>query len=151
MNNLIIPKIEISLKYKNKVKLSELFQIQSSKDCHIAFRSVFDADTFYWTEEMILLCLNRANRVVGFYKVSGGGTAGTYVDAKVIFTIALKCSASAIIIAHNHPSGNLKPSQADKDVTKKIKEAGKLLDIQLLDHLILAEQNYLSFADEGLL
>jgi DNA repair protein RadC len=100
---------------------------------------------------MILLCLNRANKVIGFYKVSSGGFAGTVADPKVIFTIALNCAASAIIIAHNHPSGNLKASKADIDLTNKIKLAGDTLEINLLDHIIMTEDSYYSFADDALI
>ncbi|MFT5383884.1 MAG: DNA repair protein RadC [Saprospiraceae bacterium] len=85
-------------------------------------------------------------------KISSGGMAGTVVDAKIIFRKALENGpASGIILAHNHPSGNLKPSQADIDITKKLKKAGETLDINVLDHLIIAGQSYYSFADDGLL
>jgi DNA repair protein RadC len=84
-------------------------------------------------------------------KVSEGGVAGTTVDPKIIYKIALEELASCIIVAHNHPSGNLAPSQADIDLTKKLKEAGRFLDIQMMDHLIITHQNYFSFADEGLI
>jgi DNA repair protein RadC len=84
--------------------------------------------------------------------VSQGGLAGTVVDPKVVFAAALKARASSLILAHNHPSGNLKPSQADTDLTNKIKQGGELLDIAILDHLILSpEGGYFSFADEGLM
>jgi DNA repair protein RadC len=134
-----------------KYKLSELHTIRSSNDSAQLFRKIFNADTFGWTEEMILLCLNRANKVIGFYKVSSGGFAGTVADPKVIFTIALNCAASAIIIAHNHPSGNLKASKADIDLTNKIKLAGNTLEINLLDHIIMTEDSYYSFADDALI
>jgi DNA repair protein RadC len=102
-------------------------------------------------EEFYILLLNRANRVKGWYKVSEGGTAGTVVDPKLIFSTALKCHASSIILSHNHPSGNVKPSEEDLKLTKKLTEGGKLLEIAVLDHLILTSEEYLSFADEGLL
>jgi len=84
-------------------------------------------------------------------RISIGGVSGTVVDAKLIFKKALEQLASAIILCHNHPSGNLKPSQADIDITRKLKQAGKTLDIDVLDHLIIAESGFYSFADEGLL
>ena len=146
-----IPEIKISLSMSKKYKLSELHTIRSSNDSAQLFRKIFNADTFGWTEEMILLCLNRANKVIGFYKVSSGGFAGTVADPKVIFTIALNCAASAIIIAHNHPSGNLKASKADIDLTNKIKLAGNTLEINLLDHIIMTEDSYYSFADDALI
>jgi len=102
-------------------------------------------------EEFWILLLNRANRVIKKVQVSQGGVAGTVADPKIIFKLALDELASGIILAHNHPSGNLTASQADLDLTKKLKDAGKLLDIQVLDHLIVAGQKYFSFADEGLM
>ena len=97
------------------------------------------------------MLLNRANKVLGFSKISSGGTSGTLVDVKIIFQIALKSNASSIILGHNHPSGNLKPSDADIRITRTIKEAGKMMEIPLVDHLILTDENYYSFADEGMI
>jgi DNA repair protein RadC len=102
-------------------------------------------------EEFWVLLLNRANRVTRKHQISQGGVAGTVADPKIIFKYALDDLASGIIIAHNHPSGNLKASQADIDLTRKLKEGGKLLEIQVLDHLIIAGQKYFSFADEGII
>ena len=102
-------------------------------------------------EEFWILLLNRANRVIKKAQISQGGVAGTVADPKIIFKLALDDLASGIILAHNHPSGNLTASQADIDLTKKLKEAGKLLDIQVLDHVIVAGQKYFSFADEGMM
>jgi len=102
-------------------------------------------------EEFWVLLLNRANRITKKKQISLGGVAGTVADPKIIFKLALEELASGIILAHNHPSGNLTASLADIDLTKKLKEAGKLLDIQVLDHLIIAGKRYFSFADEGLL
>lgn len=102
-------------------------------------------------EAFWIILLNRANRVIKKQQISQGGVAGTVADPKIIFKVAVEELASGIILAHNHPSGNLNASQADIDLTKKLKESGKLLDIQVLDHLIIAGKNYFSFADEGLL
>lgn len=102
-------------------------------------------------EEFWILLLNRANMVTKKVQISAGGVAGTVADPKIIFKLAVENLASGIILVHNHPSGNLLPSQADKDITRKVKEAGKLLEIPVLDHLIFAEHTYFSFADEGLL
>lgn len=102
-------------------------------------------------EAFWIILLNRANRVIKKHQVSQGGVAGTVADPKIIFKIAVEELACAIILAHNHPSGNLIASQADIDLTKKLKESGKLLDIQVLDHIIVAGKKYFSFADEGLL
>jgi len=102
-------------------------------------------------EEFWLLMLNRANFVIKKELISRGGVAGTVVDTKIIFKTAVDNYASSIIICHNHPSGNLKPSDADVKITKAIKEAGKIMEIPLLDHLIVTEDNYYSFGDEGLI
>jgi DNA repair protein RadC len=102
-------------------------------------------------EEFWMVVLNRANRVMGEYQISIGGTAGTVVDGKVLFRIALEAKASSLILAHNHPSGNLQPSRADINLTKKLKEGAVLLDLVILDHLIIADNGFYSFADEGLL
>jgi len=102
-------------------------------------------------EEFWVLLLNRANGLIRKKRVSEGGVSGTVVDPKIIFKAALEELASGIILAHNHPSGNLTPSQADLDITRKIKEAGKHLDINLLDHLIVGGTSYYSFSDEGVL
>jgi len=96
-----------------------------------------------------VLLLNRANRVLGFVKISEGGVSGTVVDPKKIFQIALKANASGIILAHNHPSGNTTPSASDESITAKIVAAGKFLEISVLDHLIITSEQYFSFSDEG--
>lgn len=102
-------------------------------------------------EEMYIILLNNANKSLGYSKISSGGTKGTLVDIKIIFQIALMGNASAFIIAHNHPSGNLKPSNSDVTLTKKIKAAGEIMDIKLLDHLILTKEGFMSMVDEGIL
>ncbi len=123
-------------------------QITSSKDAY-ELLAVQVEDLPH--EEFWILLLNRANRVIAREQISAGGIAGTVVDPKVIFNKALSHLASSIILCHNHPSGNLRPSQADRAITKKLKEAGKLLDIAVLDHLIIAGNRYYSFADESIL
>ena len=129
-----------------------MFKITTSKDCFDIFDSLFDKDTIAYREEFIVLLLNRANRVLGWARVSLGGISGTAVDSKIIFVLALQTGASSIVVSHNHPSGNIKPSEADIKLTKQLKEAGKFLEILLLDHLILtSEGTYFSFADEGML
>lgn len=149
MQKLVIPQIEIKLSYKDKVKQDDLYVIKTIYDVEKVIRKCFNADTLLWREEVILLCLNRANKVVGFYRVSVGGLAQTTCDPKVIFTIALNTGASGIILAHNHPSGNLMPSQCDIEVSKKINNMAKLLDITFLDNLIITQDSYYSFAQEG--
>lgn len=144
-----IPEIEVKVRFKDEVKASELFTIKGSKDAAKAFQTIFDADTIQWREEFMLLTLDRANHVTGYFKISSGGTAGTVVDVKMLYMIALRACAASIIIGHNHPSGQLVPSDADLKITRKIKDAGKLLDIECLDHLIITRESYMSFADEG--
>ena len=146
-----IPEIKISVSFDKILKKSELHRITSSNDAYQIFKRVFNADTFDWCEEVVMLCLNNSNKVVGFYKVSSGGMTGTVIDVRMIFTTALQCLATAVIIAHNHPSGTLQPSEADKAITKKIKEAGQFLDIKILDHLIITDESYFSFLDDGIL
>lgn len=102
-------------------------------------------------EEFWVLLMNRANRVIKKKRVSEGGVSGTVADPKIIFKLALEEMASGVIVAHNHPSGNLTASQSDIDLTKKLKEAGRVMEIQLLDHIIVAGNKYMSFTDEGML
>ena len=102
-------------------------------------------------EEFWLLMLNRANRVLGRFKVSQGGLSGTVIDTRIILKKALDNLASSIIVCHNHPSGNKQPSDADVKITEKLKKAAEMLEIKLLDHVIIADKSYFSFADEGLI
>lgn len=147
---MIVPEIEISVKYKNRPE--QLMKLgSSSRQCYEVVKQLFNADQILWVEEFIMICLNRQGEMLGYYKVSKGGFTCTVVDVKVVATIALQCCASDIIVAHNHPSGNTKPSDADKYMTAKLKEGLQTLDIRLIDHLIITEENYLSFSDEGLL
>lgn len=123
-------------------------KIRSSNDAYEVLRPYL-SDLSH--EEFWIILLNRANEVIKCEKVSSGGVSGTVADPKIIFKYALENLASAIILSHNHPSGNLSPSQADKDLTKKLKAAGNNLDIPVLDHLIFTDKTYFSFADEGIL
>ena len=102
-------------------------------------------------EEFKVLFLNRANRIIGVLDASSGGITGTVADPRIILAAAVKCCAVNIILSHNHPSGSIKPSRADEELTVKIKEAAKWLDINVLDHIIITNEAYYSFADEGLL
>lgn len=142
---------EIQLIYRSKVKAQDRPQVRGSQDAHKVLMSNW-SEAIELFEEFYILLLDRANRVMGRYLVSQGGMSGTVVDAKLVFAAAIKGKASSIILAHNHPSGNLRPSQADIDLTRKLKEGGALLDIPVLDHLILSpEGGYYSFADEGMI
>lgn len=142
---------EIQLTYKSNVKPSLRPRISGSKDAYNVLLDSWDDNKLDLIEQFKVLLINRANRVLGIFEVSTGGIAGTVADPKLIFAAAIKGAASGIILSHNHPSGNLAPSQADIDLTRKIKEAGKLLEIQVLDHIILTCEKYYSFADEGIL
>jgi DNA repair protein RadC len=110
---------------------------------HVAFLQHLDVEHFY------VILLNRANDVIALKKISEGGVSGTVVDPKLVFNAALMEKASGIILAHNHPSGNTKPSQNDIELTKRLRECGKMLEISVLDHIIVAENCFYSFADEG--
>jgi len=123
-------------------------KIQSSADAFALLRTIFQELNH---EEFWVIYLNRASKVIKLERLSQGGVAGTSVDIKLIYRFAVNYLASSLIIAHNHPSGNLIPSHADKQITAKIVEAGKNLDIQLIDHLIIGDNKYISFVDEGYL
>ncbi len=140
---------EVMISYKTKVKAIDRPKIKSSQDAYNEFLKVFNAETIEHHEECILLLVNRANSVLGWVKISQGGIAGTVIDVRVIMSIAITANASGIIIAHNHPSGQIVPSDPDKQITRQIKEAGKILQILLLDHIIIGENSYYSFSDEG--
>lgn len=139
---------EIQLSYKNKCKAKDRPQIKSSRDAYWILESNW-SDRMALVEEFNILLLDRSNRVMAMSHISKGGISSTVVDLKIIFAAALKGRASGIILAHNHPSGNLRPSQADIELTNKFKKAGEILEITILDHLILSpDGTYYSFADD---
>ena len=140
---------EIQITYRSNVKPSLRPKINASKDTYDVLIQNWDSSKIEFIEQFKAMFLNRANRVLGIMEISTGGVSGTVADPKVIFGAALKANASGLIVAHNHPSGNLKASQSDIDLTRKLKEGGKLLEIQLLDHVIVTTEGYFSFADEG--
>jgi DNA repair protein RadC len=122
--------------------------IKTSQDAFEMIKSTLQDLTY---EEFWIYTLTQKNNVIGAYKISEGGITGTVVDSRKIFKMALDDKATGMILFHNHPSGNVKPSEADNKITKQLKEAGKLLDINVMDHIIVAETNYFSYADEGLM
>lgn len=124
-------------------------KILSSKDAYDYFMVLFNEDTLEVCESFIVIFLNRANITCGYFRASHGGISGTVVDPRLIFKKALDCYASVMILAHNHPSGNAVPSEQDITLTKKMTEAGKFLEIKIVDHLIVTPDKYYSFADEG--
>jgi DNA repair protein RadC len=142
---------ELRIKVERTEGDGSTYTMKTSATAHDFFRTIFNADTISWTEESAMIVLNRANEVIGHYKVSSGGTAATVVDAKVIFTIALNAVGHSIILAHNHPSGQLRPSEQDIKLTKDLVQGGNILGIRVLDHLILTDKGYLSMADEHLM
>lgn len=142
---------EIQVSYQPTIPPSQRVQIRSSEASYDVFIQYWDSATLEYEERFVIMFLNRANKVIGIQTHSIGGIAGTVVDVRQILAIALKANACGILLAHNHPSLNIKPSQEDIAITKKIKIAAKTMDISLLDHLIITPDKYYSFADEGLL
>lgn len=133
---------------RKAAEVTERLKISSSQDVYDLFHSIL-ADLPH--EEFWVLFLNRSNKILDKQKISQGGISGTVTDIRIILKLAIEKSASSIILCHNHPSGNNKPSDADISITKKIKESGNLMEISLLDHIIVTDGAYYSFADEGLL
>jgi DNA repair protein RadC len=141
---------EISVSYKPSRVMTENLFIQSSADAYKVFKELFPEETINLQEQFSVLYLNRANKVIGSYRVSIGGLTGTVVDIRLILSVALKVAATGIVMSHNHPSGNLKPSGSDEIITRRLNEACKIMEIKLLDHIILSgNDGYFSFADEG--
>lgn len=141
---------EVELIYKTKVKASQRPHVTTSNDAAQLLKQTWDLNKIDFIEQFKVLLLNRANKVLGMLEVSTGGVTGTICDPRVILAAALKANACSIVISHNHPSGNLKPSKADEELTQKIKHGAAFLDIKLLDHIIITSEGYYSFADEGL-
>jgi DNA repair protein RadC len=143
---------EIKVMYKRNGRQKHKVTVLTSNDSFEVLYSLFDKETIGFIEEFYVLLLNRANVVLGWVKLSSGGTSGTVVDIKIIAIIALQTNASGIILCHNHASGNMKPSLQDIQITKAVKDACQLLEIRLLDHLIVSPYNdYYSFSNDGIL
>lgn len=140
---------EIEITYKTNRPYNERHKVSSAKDAFELFLNNWNENKIELLEQSKILLLNRANQVLGISHLSTGGTSGTVVDTKQVFAVALKANASGIILAHNHPSGSLYPSDADDKITQKLYKAGKILDIEVLDHLIITKENYYSFAETG--
>ncbi len=142
---------EVELVYKTKVKPSQRPKITTSVDAYEILQKIWNRDKIELVEEFKVLLLNRSNKVLGVLDASSGGITGTVADPRIILTAAIKANAVGIVLSHNHPSGSLKPSRADEELTVKIKEAARFLDMTVLDHIIITSEGYYSFADEGLL
>ncbi len=142
---------EVTIAYRPKFKASLRPQVTTAEHAYQIFLNQWDGDTIELLEEFKIMLLNRHNKVLGVASISIGGINGTVVDPKVVFAIALKAKASSIILCHNHPSGNINASLVDGEITSKLKQGGKLLDIIVSDHLILTKDAYYSYANEGLI
>lgn len=138
---------EILISYKNKNQ--DAVKVSSSVDVYNFILNHWDDDTLDIQENVKMLLLNSSNTILGVYDVSRGGINSTVIDLRLVLSVALKCLASSIILVHNHPSGNINPSEQDREFTKKIKSACKFLEIQLFDHIIITRHDYYSFADNG--
>lgn len=142
---------ELELVYRSTVKQSQLMKVTSSEASYTAFMECWDEGKIQYIEQAKMLILNRANRILGIHELSTGGVSSTIIDPKIVFSAALLVNGSGIIVAHNHPSGRLIPSNQDKALTSNLVQAGKMLEIDVLDHLIISDEGYFSFADEGLI
>jgi DNA repair protein RadC len=147
--NTILKVAEIEISYHPVIKPSERLKVTTSAEAEKVFRSIWELPIDL-RESFYALYLDRGNKVLGYLLISIGGISGTVIDPKTVYQTALKANASGVIIAHYHPSGNPLPSDADKLITRKLKDAGQVLDINLLDHLILLPEGYTSLADEGI-
>jgi DNA repair protein RadC len=141
---------EIELVYKSKVPASLRPRIKTSQDVYEILMAHWDMDKIELMEQAKLILLNRHNKVLGIVEISSGGITGTVLDPRLIYAAALKANAVSIIVAHNHPSGNLNASESDKLMASKLREIGKLHDINFLESMIVTKEGYLSMADEGL-
>jgi len=148
-NNLRVAEVKVS--YSTKIKASDRPKVNTSTEIYEILQNSWNWEIIEFIEEFKIILLSRANRVLGIVPISVGGTAGTIADPKIIFVTALKCNAASLVLCHNHPSGNLRPSHADIELTRKLKSAGEFLDLPVLDHIILSKDGYLSFADEGMM
>ena len=140
---------EIKISYMSEV--DEKIKVMGSSEVYQVLKANWDLDTIELQEEFKILLLNQGNQVLGIKSMFKGGINTCSIDVRLIMGMALKANASALVITHNHPSGNLNASESDKRITSKIKECCELFDIRLLDHIIMAKNSYLSFADEGIL
>jgi len=150
MKHQITQVAEISVSYRPAIANKPI--IKCALDAYVVLREFFTPETIQVNEQFLVMYLNKANRVLGVYPAFVGGITSSIVDLRLILSIALKTLATSVVLCHNHPSGSLSPSKQDIDVTQRIKEAAKYLDIVVQDHLIVTfEQKYFSFADDGLL
>lgn len=141
---------DVKLTYKTKVKSSERAVIKDSNNAYsLLMNHIYDSETIQYREYVKLILLNRAHKVLGIVHISEGGLDSTSADIRIIMQAAILGNASAMILSHNHPSGNKQPSNQDDLLTDRVKKAAKLFDIQLLDHIIVTDSGYYSYLDEG--
>jgi DNA repair protein RadC len=140
---------EIELVYKSGYNITERPKIGSAKDAYQILLCTWDENKLELVEQAKIILLNNAARVLGICELSSGSTTGTVVDIRHAFVAALKANACAIILAHNHPSSNLNPSHADKILTKQFQEAGQILQLPVLDHIIVTKNGFYSFTEDG--
>ena len=142
---------EVKLSYKTENSPETFPEVSTPGKAVEIFKKVWDNDHIQLKEDFVVLLLNNTKRCIGWCKISSGGNSATIVDPSAIFQVALLANATAIIVAHNHPSGNLKPSKSDKKLTEKIDRSGKMLGIPLEDHIILTVHDYLSMRAQKML
>jgi len=142
---------EIELSYKTKIKPSSRPKVTCASDCYKAFLQSWDPNKIEFVEQFKVMLLNRNARVLGIYELSTGTVALCPIDPKQIFCAAIKANASSIVLCHNHPSGSIEPSRADKMVTEKLSAAGKIMELPILEHIIISSEGFYSFAENGLL
>lgn len=149
--NRLLQVAEVEITYSHKVKPSDQPKITNSREASEIFKACIPSGVMDHHEQAWVILLSKANKVLGVIQLSSGGVGGTVADIKIIFQAAIKANASGIIFGHNHPSGNLTASQADLNLTKKLKAAGLIMEIPLVDAMIVTSEKYYSFADEGIL
>lgn len=142
---------EVALKYKTKIPPSQMPQVTSPQEAVELLREIWDEDTLELREEFLLLLLNNAKKCLGWAKISQGGATSTIVCPAAILRIALVANAQSILLVHNHPSGALKASKADIELTNRVIDSGKLMGISVDDHIILTAESYTSFREKGLI
>ena len=142
---------EVKLSYKSKVPAETLPEVTSPEQAAGVLYQLWDDDYIEFKEQFVVLLLNNAKRCIGWSRISTGGTTATIVDPGTVFQVALLGNAVSVIVAHNHPSGNLQPSGSDRKLTERIKKSGELLGITLEDHIIITADGYMSFRSKGIL
>lgn len=142
---------EVEIIYRNPTPIHDRISITQSSTAYQVFRQTWDENKIELLEQFKILLIDRGSHCLGISEIAIGGMSACIVDPRVIFAIALKTKSSGLILAHNHPSGSLKPSEADLSMTNKLVKAGNLLDISIIDHLIVTTQDYYSFSDNGIM